>query len=88
MEQLQLQLAEYTSLLTAAEGVDQVPCLGGSLPTSPSGRAAAARSNFGRYGSPVRGAVAALQGRKAAEEAAALREQLRAAQTEVASLRR
>lgn len=87
-EHLELQLAEYTSLLAAAEGVDRVPCLGGSLPASPTGRGAAARSPPGRYGSPLRGAIAALQGRKAVEEEAALREQLRAAQAEVASVRR
>ncbi|KAL4458347.1 hypothetical protein ABPG75_013212 [Micractinium tetrahymenae] len=87
-EQLELQLAEYTTLLSAAEGVEQVPRLGGSLPTSPCGRSTAAGPHFGRYGSPVRGAITALQGRKAAEEAAALREQLKAAQAEVASVRR
>lgn len=87
-EQLELQLAEYTSLLTAAEGVHQVPCLGGSLPSSPSVHGAAARSPFGRCGSPVRGAIIAVQGRKAVEEASSLRKQLRAAQREAVRLRR
>ena len=84
-EGLALQLAQYTSLLSAAEGVGQLPRLGGGSPGS-AGRRAGGGGGMG--GSPVQAAITALQARKAAEEAAALREQLRVAQADVASVRR
>ncbi|KAI3435741.1 hypothetical protein D9Q98_001799 [Chlorella vulgaris] len=85
-EQLERQLAQYNTLLAAAEGLSEVPCLGGG-----------ARSNSrqaGRHPSPAKGALlirpalAVLQTRKAQEEAAALREQLQTVLAEVASVRR
>lgn len=91
MQQLELQLAQYNTLLAAAEGTAQMPSLAvaspGASPSasracSPRGRRAAAG------GSPMQAAMAAVQLRRAAEEAAALREQLKAAQVEVASTRR
>jgi hypothetical protein len=73
-------LARYTSLLAAAEGVGQLPRLGSGSP----GR----RAGGGGGSSPVQAAISALRARKAAEEAASLREQLRVAQADVASVRR
>ena len=82
-ELLTLQLAQYTSLLSAAEGVGQLPRLGSGSPGS-----AGRRAGGSGGGSPVQAAIGALQARKAAEEAAALREQLRMAQADAASTRR
>ena len=68
----------------------QLPSLGGTASAinggSPAG--SAGRAGVGGGSSPVRAAVSALQLRKVGEEAAALREELKAAQAEVASLRR
>lgn len=83
-EQLELQLAQYNSLLVAAEGVAQVPRV--VAPGSPRGSPSSGRHSAGS--SPVKAAISALQMRRAVEEAEALRGQLQATQTEVASVRR
>lgn len=88
-EQLELQLAQYNSLLAAAEGVAQVPRVAAAA-SSPRGSPSSGgrRSAAGASGSPVQVAITALQMRRAVEEAGALREQLSAAQAEAAGARR
>ncbi|PRW60115.1 hypothetical protein C2E21_1430 [Chlorella sorokiniana] len=92
VQQLELQLARYNTLLAAVEGPAQVT---GSTAASPSnGSPSASRASSPRArrapgnNSPLQAAVTVLQFRKVAEEADALREQLKAAQVEVASTRR
>lgn len=94
-DRLELRLTECNRLLAAAEPLLQMPLLAGnphgSLVRASSSCAAspASRSRATRLPSaPTRTARIALQASEAAEGAAKLLEQLEAAQSEVASLRR
>lgn len=75
MAQLERQLGQYNELLAeaAAPRTSSSPC------TSPGGS---------QRGSPMQAALGEVRLQRAAEEAAALQDQLRAAQTEAASLRK
>lgn len=92
VQQLELQLAQYNTLLAAVEGT--APATGTTAVSPCQGSPAASRAGSPRAwrgpgcGSPLQAAVTVLQFRRVAEEAAALREQLRAAQSEVANTRR
>lgn len=76
-EQLELTVAEYNGLLLAAEG---------GAPEAP--RASATGGSPARRGSPVHAATRALQRRRMEEELGELRERLKAAEEEAASVRR
>lgn len=93
VRRLELQLAQYNTLLAAVEGTGATPgSPAATLPGQGSPSVGSASSPRARRapasGSPLQAAVSVLQLRRAAEEAAALREQLKAAQGEVASTRR
>lgn len=92
VQQLELQLAQYNTLLAAVEGT--APAAGSTATPTGHGSPCAGRASSPRArralanGSPVQAALTVLQFRRLAEEADALREQVQAAQAEVASTRR